>query len=264
MMRFRFELAPVEEVGPWGPDRRLHWFGLTEGRYCLEVGGTELMRYAEQTIAARPLEGRRTKAPWVDYYVVRLWEDMLDALPHILEPVPDDLVDFVAAGAAEWADTDDPEILNDTSIDAACDACAQRCVDTGYLRFGPFLRWWRTVDTADTVTVAWQFTPDPDGEIAFTAPLSGRASVATDEFIAAVTDFDNRLFESMQQRVDRLTATGAPAGIELDIPGLVREQAQRRTWLPRALARQVDTDWNAVRAGIPTLAPHRVRPADRS
>ncbi|WP_326834913.1 DUF5984 family protein [Amycolatopsis rhabdoformis] len=252
MMRFRFELVPVDEVGPWGSGRSpsLHWFALTEGWFCLDVGGIELLRYAERTVALFRRAGSRAAPPWVDYYVVRLWEDMLQALPYILDPVPDDLADFVAAGSAEWIDTDDPEILDNTLIDAADDACGRRCVDTGYLRYGPVLRWWRTVDPVDTVTVDWQFAADPDGEIAFTAPLSGRASVSTDEFMSAVTDFDHRLFEAMQQRVDRLAATGAPAGIELDIPHLIQEQAERRTWLPRALAQQVSADWDAVRAGV--------------
>ncbi|MBF6341812.1 hypothetical protein IU450_38925 [Nocardia abscessus] len=252
MMRLRFELVPVEQAGPWGPERRLHWFGLTEGWFCLDVGGIELLRYTEQTLASFPLDGSPAAPPWADYYVVRLWEDMLTALPYILEPVPDDLVDFVAAGSAEWADTDDLEI---PLIDAAYSACGQRCVDTSYLRFGPTLRWWRTLAPVDTVIVDWQFAVDPDGKIAFTAPLSGRTSVSTDEFVAAVTDFDHRLLEAMQQRVDRLAATGVPPGVELDIPGLVGEQAQRRTWLPQALAQQVGIDWDAVRAAAAILAP---------
>ncbi|MFD4354092.1 DUF5984 family protein [Nocardia sp. NPDC058518] len=257
MMRFRFELVPVDEVSPWGSagSRRLHWFALTEGWFCLEMGGIELLRYTEQTMATFPREGDQAP-PWVDYYVVRLWEDILHALPYILEPVPDDLAGFVAAGSTEWVDTD--EVLDNTQIDAAYDSHGQRCIDTGYLRFGPVLRWWRTVDPVDTVTVAWQFSVDPDGEIAFTAPLSGRVSVGTDEFIDAVTDFDHRLFELMQQRVDRLAATGAPVGIELDTALLIQEQAERHTLLPRALAQQVGTDWDAVRAGVPILAPHQM------
>ncbi|MEV0297735.1 DUF5984 family protein [Nocardia sp. NPDC050710] len=257
-VRFQFELVPVEEVVPWGTDRNLHWFGLTEGWYCLDVGGVDLLRYTEQTTARHPLEGERAAPPWADYYVARLWEDMLQALPYILEPVPDDLVDIVATGwSIEWDDTiDNAEFLNNTLIDAALDVCDHRHVDTGYLRFGPGLRWWRTVESMDTVSVDWRFAVDPDGEVAFTAPLSGRASVSTDEFIAAVTDFDHQLFQAMQVRVDRIAATGAPARINLDVPGLIREQAARRTWLSQSLAQQVNTDWDAVRAGVSILAPY--------
>ncbi len=117
-MRFQFELVPVGEVAAWGTGRNLHWFGLTEGRYCLEVGGVELLRYTEQTVARRSRRDGREKPPWAEYYVVRPWEDMLRALPYILEPVPADLVDTVATGRSiDW--DDNAEFLHDTRIDAA-------------------------------------------------------------------------------------------------------------------------------------------------
>jgi hypothetical protein len=255
MMRVRFELAPLEKVVPWGEHRRLHWFGLTQGWYSLEVGGVELLRYAERTTNSIG-DGSAAVTSWVDYYVVRLWEDLLAVLPSALEPVPDDLAEFFAADAEGWVDAGDPGLLDDSAVDAASEAYSLRWTDTSYLRFGPAFRWWRTLGPKDTVTVAWQFTPDPDGEITFSAPLSGQRTVSTEEFVSAVTDFDHRLLQAMQERVDHLAAAGAVPGIELDIPALIGEQAQRRTWLPRALTRQDDTDWAAVRAGAAILAPH--------
>ncbi|MFI1459304.1 DUF5984 family protein [Nocardia carnea] len=255
MIRFRFELAPVDEVQPWGVDRHLHWFALTEGWYCPEVGGIELLRYTEQTIAGLSAEAPRTGPPWADYYVVRLWEDLLQALPHILEPVPHDLVDFIAAGSSRRRDLGETELPDTASVDAAVAAYCDRLVDTGYLRFGPWLQWWRTTDPVDTVTLYWHFPTDPEGEIGFTAPLSGRTSVTTDEFVAAVQDLDRSLFEAMQERVDGIVATGPPTGASVDLPGLYREHADRRTRLSRALAREVRTDWDAVRSGASVLLP---------
>ncbi|WP_327146992.1 DUF5984 family protein [Nocardia sp. NBC_01327] len=255
MMRIPFELAPIDEVVPWGEHRTLHWFGLTQGWYGLEVAGIELLRYTEQTQA---LLGEDPTVPrWADYYVVRLWEDMLGVLPQVLEPVPGDLAEFFAGGGEGWADISDPDVLDNPAIDPAYEGRRLRCFDTAYLRAGGAFRWWRTVDPDDRVSVAWQFASGPDDQIAFAAPLSGRASVETSEFIAAVTDFDHRLLQAMQERVDRLVVTGAAPGIVLDVEGLTREQAKRRLWLPQALARQVeDTDWDAVRAGVAILAPH--------
>ncbi|MEU4600270.1 DUF5984 family protein [Nocardia sp. NPDC023988] len=255
MMRVRFELAPLEKVVPWGEHRRLHWFGLTQGWYCLGVGGVELLRYAERTTNMIG-DGGAAVTSWVDYYVVRLWEDLLAVLPSALEPVPDDLAKFFAAGAEEWVDAGDPDLLDNPAVEAASEAYSLRWTDTSYLRFGPAFRWWRTLGPEDTVTVAWQFTPDPDGEITFSAPLSGLRTVSTEEFVSAVIDFDHRLLQAMQERVDHLAVAGVVPGIELDIPALIREQVQRRTWLPQALVRQDETDWAAVRAGAAILAPH--------
>lgn len=257
MMRIPFELVSLDEVALWGERPTLHWFGLTQGWYGLEVGGVELLRYTEPTLGltrANPA----AEPPWPDYYVVRLWEDLLEVLPSALEPVPDDLARFFAAEAEGWVvDAGDPDVLDDSAVAAAAaEAYSRRWTDTSYLRFGPAFRWWRTLYPEHTITVAWRFTPDPDGEITFSAPLSGRRTLSTQIFVAAVTDFDHRLLQAMQERVDRLAAAGGAPGIDLDIPGLIQEQAQRRTWLPRALARHDDTDWAAVRAGAAILAPH--------
>ncbi|WP_433724246.1 DUF5984 family protein [Nocardia sp. CA-129566] len=60
------------------------------------------------------------------------------------------------------------------------------------------LRWWRE---ADTIVIAWRYAADPHSEISFTAPECGRASVPTEEFVSAVTDFDRSLLDAMQTRV---------------------------------------------------------------
>ncbi|MGW6509744.1 DUF5984 family protein [Streptomyces niveus] len=84
MIRFRFGLTPVHDIQPWGGDTPSpSWFSLTDGWYDIEADGRHLFRH--------PAGGTS-----VDYYVVRLWEDVLDALPQALEPVPADLVAFMA------------------------------------------------------------------------------------------------------------------------------------------------------------------------
>ena len=60
----------MDEVSPWGGagDRpRLHWFGLTEGWYGIQVGEHEMLRY------------RRLDHPdcYIGYYLARLWEDLI-------------------------------------------------------------------------------------------------------------------------------------------------------------------------------------------
>ncbi|MGY4911999.1 DUF5984 family protein [Micromonospora aurantiaca (nom. illeg.)] len=63
MIRFRFELCPLDEVS-WGSDQpRFHWSGLTEGWYWLEASGQELLRRIRQVHPHL----------YVDYYLARLW-----------------------------------------------------------------------------------------------------------------------------------------------------------------------------------------------
>lgn len=74
---FNFELRPVHAITPWGGESpTLSWFGLSDGWYWLELGGQEIFR-------ARAVEPG--EPPYADYQVVRLWEDVLELFPAVLE-----------------------------------------------------------------------------------------------------------------------------------------------------------------------------------
>ena len=90
-MLFTFTLAPVEKVTPWknadGPI--IHWFGLTDGEYWIEAGADTLFEYS-------PYVRERHAFPrFCDYAVARLYDDLIEMVPHILEPVPSSLVPFL-------------------------------------------------------------------------------------------------------------------------------------------------------------------------
>lgn len=229
MIQFRFGLTPVRDIQPWGGDTpSLSWFSLTDGWYEIKAGGHHLLRHRDGT--------------HVDYYVVRLWEDVLDALPEVLEPVPDDLVPFLAGDPSTWLPTDSPE------TEAAADWHGQHSLDMGYLQSAPHIRWWRTVSESggDLMTVTWTHAQDVD---------DGRVTLPTTDFVAAVTGLHRDLFAAMEARVTTLEATGPPPGVEIDLPHLRHEQQDRATWLRRALERTRETDWAAVRAGVRLLVP---------
>src|SRR5262245_19723225 len=92
-MLFNFRLTPIESIIPATRDgvEYLHWFILTDGCYWLQAGKAELFRYRQQYIDA--VDVHSDCHPYVDYYVARLWEDLLDLMPHIREPVPPSLIE---------------------------------------------------------------------------------------------------------------------------------------------------------------------------
>ncbi|MFJ2554782.1 MULTISPECIES: DUF5984 family protein [unclassified Streptomyces] len=253
VIRIRFGLTPLERIRPWSAERPVpHWFGLTDGWYCLDLGGHEVLRYSERTVGE--LRGGREGGPphpYVDYYVVRLWEDLIALVSGALEPVPQDLVDVAATLSPEWEWRDTPE------AEAALDWHSAGHLYTDYLRVAPHIRCWRTVvgtdDTDDTVTVAWEHRPDPEGVIEFASPRTGRAAMPTGEFLAAVTEFDRALLAAMDRRIGALEESGPVPGAEADMEQLRREHRDRATWLPRARARERGTDWDAVRIGARLL-----------
>lgn len=122
MIRFHFRLRPLADVQLWG-DRRLHWFALTDGWYWIEVDGHKLFHHPSNADAGQP-------SP-VDYYVVRLWEDIQEVLPSVLEPVPVDLVDHMTSDQDTWygAGIEDAE--------AALDWYSGHFMYTGFLVASP-------------------------------------------------------------------------------------------------------------------------------
>lgn len=101
MPLFNFELLPIEKIEPWrdadGP--HLHWFGLSDGRYWLTVDGQDLFRYQYQQDASDVTE-------YVEYEVVRLWEDVLEIHPSVFDPIPPDMQALVETPEREraWLD----------------------------------------------------------------------------------------------------------------------------------------------------------------
>jgi hypothetical protein len=249
MIRFHFELRPLDEVTPWGDPPSLHWFGLTDGWYWIECGGHELLRRTR-------LDDPR---PYVDYQVVRLWEDIIVLTPEVLEPVPADLIPFIASDPGQWVcdwldfagGDDDPDAPENPVVTAAL-WHGEHYLDFGYLRNAPRLRFWRTVHgDRDEMTVDWRHADD--GEIGFTAGAAVRLSVTTAEYLTAVHTFDRELMAAMQQRIEELEARGGLPCVDLDVAGLRREHEDRARWLATNLDRSPKTDWTAVREGARAL-----------
>jgi hypothetical protein len=252
MIRFRFELRPLNEVTPWGDPPGLHWFGLTDGWYWIECGGHELLRRTR-------LHDPR---PYVDYQVVRLWEDINVLTPEVLEPVPADLLAFIASDPGQWVyewldfaggdDEDgDPDAPDHPVVTAAL-WHGEHYLDFGYLRNAPRLRFWRTVHgDRDEMTVDWYHVDD--GEIGFTAGTAVRFTVTTAEYLDAVHTLDRELMAAMRQRIDELEDRGGLLGVDLDLALLRREHEDRARWLAKNLERSPKTDWHVVRQGARPL-----------
>ncbi|MFF3431502.1 DUF5984 family protein [Streptomyces sp. NPDC002602] len=248
-IRFRFGLTPLDQVKPWGAQPELHWFGLTAGWYCVDIDGHEVLRYSERTVRELRHDRADDRAhPYVDYFVVRLWEDVIALVSGAMEPVPHDLVDVAADISPNWTWIDAPE------ADAALTWHGEGYLYTDYLRVAPTIRLWRTVVGAeDTVTVAWEHRADPEGVIEFAGPRTGRVTVPTDEFLGAVAELDRALLAAMDERIGELEKSGPPPGVRGDAEQLRREHRDRATWLRRARDRDPGTDWDTVRTGARML-----------
>ncbi|WP_152546831.1 DUF5984 family protein [Amycolatopsis orientalis] len=242
VIRFHFRLRPLADVEPWG-DRSLHWFALTDGWYWIDVDGHTLFHHPSSADTGQP-------SP-VDYYVVRLWEDIQEVLPSLLEPVPADLVDRMTSDQDAWyrAGVEDTE--------AALDWYSGHVMYTSYLAASPHILWWRSVADRDTITVDWRH-PTESG-VDCTVPRQGRASVPTELFLQAVEEFDRELIDAMDRRITEIEAGGLDPDVRLDIAQL-RDEHQRRSGSLAAAMRHVPaTDWTAVRKGAARIFSTRTQ-----
>ncbi|MEV6373939.1 DUF5984 family protein [Micromonospora musae] len=246
MLSFSFELRPLAEVAPWGGTRpRLHWFGLTEGWYWIDVEGHELLRYCDAAVHRWNLE-----RPYPDYYLARFWEDLLTLRWALQAAVPNDLVPFVD-GTSPQREFPDDEISAEVGV--AFGLQGDYHLDFGYLTDAPALSCYRhTLDGRDAVTLTQLLSSGKQGT--FEGPERLDVTVPADEFFAAVADLDRRLIAAMGERVTALERSGPPPGVELDLAQLRTEHLGRSRWLAERLESPRHVDWTKARAGFAEIS----------
>ncbi|MBB4751811.1 DUF5984 family protein [Actinoplanes lobatus] len=243
MLRFQFECRPLADVSPWGRSQlTLHWFGLSEGWFWFDSEDREVLRYRDEAVRRWDLE-----RPYPDYYIARMWEDLILLRWVLEEPVPDDLVPFVD-GTFPSREIPDDDVYGD-DVDVAFSVQSDFNVYLGYLAQSPTLKCWRhSVEGGDVVTLSQQLTTEEAST--FDGPPRLEFSLPAAEFFAAVEDFDRRFITAMEERVVELERSGPPAGVALDLDDLRREHLQRSRWLEQRLSEPRKVDWAAVRNGV--------------
>ena len=92
-MLFNFALFPlgetiIDRLEPDGKHSSLCWYNLTDGWYWIEADTAQLFRYTPEWMALWSAQDPcPVHWPYVDYQVVRLWEDLLEILPKVMEPL---------------------------------------------------------------------------------------------------------------------------------------------------------------------------------
>lgn len=252
-MLFDFTLLPIAEVQPWGSpgSLSLHWFGLTDGHYWMEVGESRLFEYSEHARAAGA-------SRYCDYQVVRLHEDLIDMLPYVLEPVPVALTQYLSGDTASdwreafgaWCDSN-CDVADtgrfDELVDAATMWSGARRLDSAYLSPSANIAIWS--DT-ENVSIEWDNRDRLfEGKPAWSA-IRGVHTTPRDAFIAEARSFHERLIGQMSERIEEVRSGSLAPGIKIDLPGLVAEHQKRSHALEEALNRRPQTDWHQVEASI--------------
>ena len=258
-MLFQFRLQSLEKIEPWGGEKpSLSWFGLTDGEHWWETGFQELFRYSPAIVEywANEYPDHQEISPYVDYQIVRPWEDLLQCVPAILDPVPDDLIQRIQ-NMEKWQNLQDKawawveERDDDAAWNLAYEALrwwSERSWDAGYLSHPPKIWLWTQ---GDTFHLRWDNRKVLHEGIPVWAATFGEITIPLAAFVEEVRSFDARLMTAMAERVAAVCSGALRPGIDINLDALVSEQQDRSIWLESALARtDGKSDWDKVRKAL--------------
>jgi hypothetical protein len=254
---FEFQLTALDRIDPWGgsDDPNLHWFGLSDGQYWMNVGEAKLFEYS----SAAQAQG---VPRFCDYQVVRLHEDVLEIAPYVLEVVPLDLRAFINIDVDRpwdkywhaWRDLPASLVSDDEHsdlIDFGAIWLGQRTLDSLYLSPAANIRLW---SDSENIHIQWDNRRCKfKGQSAWSA-TAGAYTLSRDAFIEEVLSFHERFMCAMDERINEVIAGALPKSIRIDLDGLAREQRERATSVNRsALMRCPGTDWTHAAKAIARL-----------
>lgn len=262
-MLFNFSLTELDKIPPWGrgDDLHLSWYGLTDGCYWLRPGDVELFRYSEALLEKDlPRDDYAGCGPYVDYHVVRLWEDILDILPDVLSPVPAAAANKLAASSLQiWRATyglwmDKQPFERSYALDeAVTEWIRERHLFSSHLKASPRIWLW---NDGTHIHIEWDNRNlQIDGVLAWSAQM-GSWALTVETFLEEVRAFDSALFLAMQHRVEQIIAGWGRPGVYIDTDHLIWEQADRATWLKKSLDRaqqKPSPDWSAILNAIAVI-----------
>lgn len=259
MPLINFKLKHPDHIIPWGtpPDTSMHWFGLTDGEYWLELGNTRLFEYTDEILKHWGINNFN----YVDYQVIRLIEDWTDIFQFIAEPIPDGfyvisnnhqaLYGFYGK-ARNWLDQLSNDPMSDTGsyydkYDQIIGWVQSRTLSTTHLKNGPGIHFFRN---KDKLSIVWDASDQAEGQIPVWTSQTGEIEIEYKSFVAEVEDFGRRFFNSMDTQV-QLALSKDWGSTYLDKEKLIAEHEQRKAAFQNSLFilnsnQTTNTDWSLI------------------
>ncbi|XZF13504.1 DUF5984 family protein [Chitinophagaceae bacterium MMS25-I14] len=259
MFRINFQLKPPANISPWGS---MGWFALSLGEYWLTIGDKQFYEYTSAILEV--WNGKEQK--YVDYQLARFIEDFTTTFTYIAESLPNDFYAMtqdamIFSGFYQKAsDTVDDLIYGDTSDEVVYRAhkivkwAADRSISAMHLNYGPAIFFFRN---GNKLRIVWFAGDKTDEGIPVWTAGNGTLEMAYNEFVIAVEDFKDRIFEAMGQQIALANIMEWPDSY-VSKEGRVAEQKERE----ESFAIRLDmlksgeiknTDWNEIRQTMKRL-----------
>lgn len=228
MVAFRFDLAPIESISPWGAPNKpeLSWFALTWGDFWIELGGDELFRYTPAVLATWGLS-----KPYADYPIAAFLRDVRSCVGPALAPLPAEIERLAADvyGLAELqsrtrrvADAMGGRAASALHYDA-WRWLGEREPWMSYLVERPLFYFARF---GDGIQISYDNRGClVDGVPVWTAQI-GVHRVSVEAFTAAVTQVSVALLDAMAARIDDIASGRAVRQAPIDVASLRTQHAE--------------------------------------
>lgn len=262
-MLFNYQLRDLDDIEPWlneAEEPFLNWFALSDGWYWVEADDKQILTYTDE--ALKTLEAEFGPAPhnYVDYYVARLWEDLLDILPQVLNPLPRPLIERLEA-PEEWLawlaqaetwlfDQDEEDEEPFTLYFQAAGWWSARLLDISYMDNEPLLYFWRQ---QHDIYLYWNSQDAQRDGPAFWNYDPFITSMPIADFRQEMKWFNRRLLQDMSERIAGLLGSEAPDYVQIDAEQLKQEQRDRTHWLAEQMDALPSDDWDATLKAIAAL-----------
>jgi hypothetical protein len=270
---FHFRLRSLAQVTPFGTHRpTLHWFGLTDGWYWLELDGQQLFRFSQPWLDARRQPGDASPWPYVGSPVAGLWEAVLEGLSDFLQPVPADLATLVRTAEQRrawtaWLAAGSQPAPSGVRYDFAVagEWWRVRRLAIDHLPHSPALWIWRE---ADTLHLQWDNADvvDGGGRLVWSA-TQGAVVLPLETLLAEVRSFHERLMAEMGERVAEARGHWPRPDVAIDLDRLVHEHSHLLApYLDRCLALAVRglppalPSWDETRQALARLQRYETPP----
>ena len=267
MISFNYRRRELKEIQPFGNEqtgRSLHWFGLTDAYYWISIGQTELFRYTDSFLKHHNLN---RDIPYVDYQFARIYQDFFWILPHIAEPVPDEIYDRISDAnnlikfkemLRHWLQNlwnEEDKQYDDIYVPAS-NWIQDRSLDSGYLLYAPEIYF---VRNRDKITVYWYCNKSSDEGINVWRETQGSYTLDFNEFVDGISSSFGYFFSEMDKQV-RLACENWPfRNVQIDFNLLKDSQVKFKKEMEQAISDLRSPsligkqDWSEVRKSITSL-----------
>ena len=259
MALINFKLRHPDNINPWGDqsETSMHWFGLTDGEYWLDLNKTTLYEYTNEILAGEEVN----ETNHVEYQIVRLIEDWTSIFESIAEPVPDAfyaiarensyLYRFYGAVQQKLDDLSEDPSIDMENYDKTIEWIYSRTLTAGHLTFGPGISFFRN---GNNISIVWNADYLTENNIPVWTARDGEIEMDYKTFINEMEDFGSRFFDAMDTQV-QIAVEKDWGTTRINKERLIQEQQERRAEFKKSLAvlkgePVKHTDWDLINSLI--------------